>query len=93
MLLRRLLGYVDGRFRSQESAVHREFVDLAFRRLRLGYVPTANEIENAMIVIDSGQLDEMLQQQAPQLQPADPELYADVKPFDHNAWKDRHDRT
>lgn len=44
-----------------------------------------------MNVIDSGRLDEMLQQLAPQLQPTDPERYADVNPFDHNAWKDRHD--
>ena len=89
MRLQRLLGYLVDRFRSQKQAVPNDFVDLAFRRLRLGYAPMAYEIENAVSALDSGQLDEMLQRMAPQLPPVDPELYVDVKPFDHNEWKAR----
>jgi hypothetical protein len=62
MLIRRLLGLLGSTYSSKEAILQQEFLDLAFRRLRLGHTPTANEIERAVSVIDSGQLDAMIEQ-------------------------------
>lgn len=90
MLIRRLLGPLGGIYKGRAAIVQSELVDLAFRRLRLGHTPTADEIDRTMRVIDSGQLDAMVEHSVPPSQPAGPERYADVKPFDHEAWKTRH---
>ena len=90
MLIRRLLRPLGDTYDSKTAIVQHAFVDLAFRRLRLGHTPTANEIEHTMHVIDAGQLDAMMEDAMPPLQPPEPERYANVKPFDHEAWKARH---
>jgi hypothetical protein len=73
------------------TAVQRDFIDLAFRRVRLNHAPSPAEIEGAMHLIDSGALDGMLESGSPPVQPAGAERYADIQPFDHEAWKRRHD--
>lgn len=90
MLIRRLLGLLGSTFGNRGAIVQQEVLDLAFRRLRLGHTPSAKETERAMSIIDSGQLDAMLEQAAPPPQSGAPERYADVKPFNHEAWKARH---
>lgn len=90
MLMRRLLCLLGGTFGNRVAIVQEEVLDLAFHRLRLGHTPTADEIERAVSAIDSGQLDAMLEQAAPPPQSGAPERYADVKPFNHEAWKARH---
>lgn len=92
MLFQRLLDALGRKFRRGAVIVHQAFVGLAFRRLRQDHTPTADDIEHAMRVIDSGQLDSMMQDAVPPLQPAEPERYANVKPFDHEEWKERHAR-
>lgn len=77
-------------FANQAGTVLRAVVDLAFRRLRVNREVSPDEIEQAMQLIDAGQLDEAIERAAPALQPAAPERYEDLKPFSHEAWKARH---
>jgi hypothetical protein len=79
------------KFVREMTAVQRDFIHLAFRRLRLGHAPTPAEIEGAMRLIDSGALDGMLESGSPPVQSAGVERYADIHPFDHEVWKRRHD--
>jgi hypothetical protein len=73
------------------ATVQRAFVHLAFRQLRLDHSATPDEVEEAMRLIDTGQLDGVIERSAPsQERPARPERYADVKPFSYRAWKERH---
>lgn len=97
-MIQRLLDALGRKVRSRAAIVHHAYVGLVFRRLRQDHTPTADEIEHAMRVIDSGQLDAMMQHAVPPSQPAEPaepaepERYANVKPFDHEEWKERHAR-
>lgn len=77
-------------FAEKATTVQHAFVDLAFRRLRLSHAATPDEIERTMRVLDSGRLDALMDDMVPMSEPAAPERYADVKPFDHEAWKARH---
>lgn len=62
-----------------------------FNKLRLGRNPTADQIEDAVRLLDSGALDEILQRAAPPVDRAVvPQRYADIKPFSHDDWKRRH---
>lgn len=53
---------------------------------------SASDVEQAMRLIDSGQLDGAIERASPPGDPACPsgEQYADVKPFSYEAWKRRH---
>lgn len=70
--------------------IRHAFVDLAFRLLRLGHAASADEVERTMRVIDSGQLDQLVEDMVPMSEANAPERYADVKPFNHETWKERH---
>lgn len=48
---------------------------------------SADRVEQTMRVLDSGQLDALIEDMMPESKPAVPERFADVKPFDHEAWK------
>lgn len=73
------------------ATVQREFVHLAFQRLRVDRAVTADEVEEAVRRLDAGELDDMIAAAAPQQEaPAAPERYADLKPFDYRAWRARH---
>lgn len=74
-----------------EEVLRREFVDLAFNRLRLDRTVSPNEVERAMRLIDSGAMDGLIHDSAPVEQPpSNGEMYIDVKPFSYIEWKKRH---
>lgn len=74
-----------------EEILRREFVDLAFNRLRLDRRITPDQVERAMGAIDSGALDGFIQSVAPaDHRRSNTEMYVDVKPFTYSEWKKRH---
>ncbi len=74
-----------------EEIVRREFVDLAFNRLRVDLPISPNKVEKAMRLIDSGAMDAFIERVVPAESPHPTvEMYVDVKTFSHTAWKKRH---
>lgn len=71
------------------AAVTRKVVDLV-GRLRVNQTIPADKVERTMRLLDTGQLDELMVKIVPESEPAAPERYVDIKPFDHDAWKARH---
>lgn len=70
-------------------AFQRRVVDLV-GRLRVNQAVSADKVERTMRVLDSGQLDALMEDMVPVSQPTAPERFEDVKPFNHEAWKARH---
>jgi len=60
-------------------------------RLHVNQAISVGRVEQTMRVLDSGQLDALIERMVPESKPAAPERFADVKPFDHEAWKSRHE--
>lgn len=87
MCIRRLLGSLGVIDNSKAAIVQHEFVDLTSRP---GHTHTAKEIEQTLQLIESGQFDAMIEHAEPQSQATEPERYANLKPFNHEAWKKGH---
>jgi hypothetical protein len=87
----KVLATADGPDTAAFATVHREFLDLAFRRLRLSESASAADVERAVSLIDSGALDTAIARASP---PAEPlvasEPFADAQPFSYEGWKARH---
>jgi len=74
-----------------EEVFRRDFVDLAFSRLRLNRPISPDQVESAMRLIDSGVMDGFIERVVPPEQPhSTVGMYVNVKPFSYAEWKKRH---
>lgn len=75
----------------EERAVAEKFIHLAYGSLRVKDKRfTSDEVERVMRLLDEGQLDGVIERFAPVELPSQTEMFADLKPFSHDAWKQRH---
>lgn len=89
VMQQRILATANGASTATDAVVQ-QTVELAFSRLRLDRAASADQIEEVVRLLDTGALDDVLERSAPPVAPAAPRRYADVKPFSHEAWKQRH---
>jgi hypothetical protein len=90
VMRQRILATAHGATTATDEVVQRT-VELAFSQLRVDRHATADQIEDVVRLVDMGALDEIIERSAPPVgPPAAPRRYADVKPFSHEAWKQRH---
>jgi hypothetical protein len=83
----------DGLFSTDATrrAIEQELITRLFARLHVTPKGSpAGRLRKIIDVLDSGQVDGVIEQFAPNTAPAAPQRFDDVPEFDYDAWRQRH---